>query len=105
MTKAERKEGLVSNYNSVADIERQHRGYWFSLGAKRFFRSRIGQTVYQGPGGIYFVSSEQFDASSPRRYTTRRYVPETDEIETIGEFNELTRSQAIALAKRKAGKE
>jgi hypothetical protein len=71
----------------------------------RFFRSRVGSTVYSGPGGHYFVSSEQYDGMSgrhPRRYTVREWHPETADISTVGPFNELSRSQAITRAKHYA---
>ena len=89
-------------FDTVEDIKRYHRGHWFSSGAMRFFRSRVGENVYQGPGGIFFVSSEQFDDSTPRRYTVRRYDPTADNIGTIGEFNKLSRASAIREAKRLA---
>ena len=47
----------MTTYYSVADIEREHRGHWFSPSTKRFFRSRIGSTVYQGLGGVYEAES------------------------------------------------
>ena len=80
------------------------KGYhWFEASTLRFFLSRIGRTVYEGPGGIYFVSSEQFEASSgeraPRRYTVRSFNPETGNINTVGQFNQLSRGQAVRLAK------
>lgn len=96
----------MNTYYSTQDIEREHQGHWFTPSTKRFFRSRIGSQVYQGLGGIYFVSSEQFMGargdSKPRRFTVRRYDPNTDQIETAGPFNELTRSQAYSRAKRYA---
>ena len=96
----------MTTYYSTADIERVHRGHWFSANTKRFFHSRIGSTVYQGLGGVYFVSSEQFSDfqgyTAPRRYTVRRYDSDRDSIETVGEFNTLTRSTAHRLAKRYA---
>lgn len=77
--------------------------YWFEPGTLRFFDSHVGQTVYQGAGGVYFVSSERFHGSrgysAPRRYTVRQFDPETGAVDTVGPFNELMRSAAIAKAK------
>jgi len=68
-------------------------GYWFSPGARRFFRSRLGRTVYRGR---YFVSSEQQDDNHPRRYTIRR-AGDDGRISTVGEFQEYaTRANAVA---------
>jgi hypothetical protein len=83
--------------------------YWFSPDTMRFFSSRVGETVYQGAGGIFFVSSEQFTGltgeKKPRSYTVRRFNPETGDVGTaLGvEFNTLTRSQAVSLARKFAG--
>ena len=67
----------MTTYYNTQDIERAHRGHWFSPSTKRVFRSRIGAQVYQGLGGVYFVSSEQFRSLegqlSTRRFTVRRY--------------------------------
>ena len=108
-------------YLSINDIERacetaSPSNHFFEPQAKRFFRSRIGSNVYQGPGGIYFVTSEQFIGSNgyraERMFTVRQFrqwreIREKDgrevscvSIDTVGQFNSLTRGQAIAAAKR-----
>ena len=83
-------------FESIREIERanQDRGHhFFEPTAKRFFRSRVGKTVY---GGRYFVTSEQFDYSSPRLYTVRM-ANDDGSIETIGDFQAFrTASQARA---------
>lgn len=97
---------------TMYDIElanRQAGFHWFEPSSKRFFRSRYGQTVYHGPGGIYFVSSEQFEGSSGNRaerlFTVRRFESETGNVGTVGAFNVLKRHRAHALAvKCAAGK-
>ncbi len=97
---------------TMYDIElrnRQKGFHWFDPSSKRFFRSRYGQAVYHGPGGIYFVSSEQFVSStgktSERAFTVRSFNPETGDVRSVGEFNVLTRTRAKTLAvKCAAGK-
>lgn len=79
-------------------------GRWFDAGNKRFFRSRIGQTVYQGPGGYYFTTSEQFDDNSPRLYSVRQFDLSTGSVSTVGEFQSYAtgsaaRRAAVRLAK------
>ena len=77
--------------------------YFFEPGTLRFFRSRIGETVYEGPGGIYFVTSEQFEDSrgrrAPRGYTVRQFFADTGQIETVGPFNAWTRAEANTRAR------
>ena len=79
--------------------------HWFEQATLRFFRSRIGRKVYTGPGGVFFVSSEQFELSAyvaPRRYTVRQYHPDTGAIDTVGPFNERSRYEAVRDAKSAA---
>jgi len=84
--------------------------HWFEPATKRFFRCRVGSDVYQGPGGIFFVSSEQ-GPHSGRAFTVREFKPQTADIDTFGPFNKLGRARAHRLAKlasedrEKAGKE
>ena len=90
---------------SLDEIRRTHTGHFFDKGATRFFRSRYPETAYKGPGGIYFVTSEQFIASDgqawPRHYTVRTMATNGD-IFTAGDFNKMTRAAAIGAAKRLA---
>ncbi len=83
--------------------------FYFSEGTMRGFRCRLSNEVYQGPGGVYFVTSEQFRSSGlfgsagivkPRRYTVRKFAPETGDCTTApeNEFNKLTSRQAHSLA-------
>jgi hypothetical protein len=76
--------------------------YWFERGTMRFFRSRVGRMAYRGPGGVYFVSSEQFVGSDgrahARKFTVRRQNADGS-IDTVGAFNELDCVTATAKAK------
>mgnify|MGYP001561920126 CR=1 FL=1 len=98
---------MTKFYDMAEIIRRNERAgfHFFDPDSKRFFRSRIGSTVYQGPGGIFFTTSERFEGSTytaPRRYTLRRFDPETGHVGKVGEFNVLSRSQAVRLAKKAA---
>ena len=83
-------------------INKEKGYYFFEPDTMRFFKSRVGDTVFQGGGGIFFVTSEKFDYNSPRNYTVREFIPETGNINTVSEFNELSYQQARRLAKNKA---
>jgi hypothetical protein len=77
--------------------------YFFSPDSMRFFRSRISERVHQGPGGIYFVTSEQYDDRCPRLYSVRRFLPDGADIDTVGSFQEhATAYRAHAEAARLA---
>jgi hypothetical protein len=72
--------------------------YWTQANM-RSFNSRIESPVYNGPGGIFYVTSE---GDSEHRYINiRKFDPLTNEIETVGEFNA---QQNIAKAKLLARK-
>lgn len=74
---------------------RQHGSHFFDPDTMRFFRSRVGDKMYPAPDGIYFVTSEQYDASSPRLYTVR-FMNEKGDISTIGEFQGYATGKAAA---------
>jgi hypothetical protein len=63
-------------------------GHWFDRDTLRFFRSRVSSRVYQGFGGVYFVSSER-GPSGKRRYSVRSFDQSTASIETAGEFQQF----------------
>jgi hypothetical protein len=79
-----------------------HGWHFFEAGALRFFRSRIHDTVYQGPGGIYFVTSEQFEDHlgnrAARGFSVRRFHPDTGNVGTVGAFNSFTNRAAAHRA-------
>jgi hypothetical protein len=93
-------------YYTLSDIKTANRvagRYFFSPSSMRFFRSRISERVHQGPGGIYLVTSEQFDHASPRLFTVRRFLPGKADIDTVGSFQEhATAYRAHAEAARLA---
>jgi hypothetical protein len=88
--------------NKIKEHMRAAGSHWFDPDTMRYFKCRLSGEVYQGPGGIYFVSSEQ-GPHGPRKCTVRRFTPETADIDTAGEFNSMSRAQAVREAKRLAG--
>lgn len=69
-----------TSMDDIRTANRQAGNHWFEPGTLRFFRSRVGQEVYTGPGGCFFVSSEQ-GPDGIRRYTVRQ-ARESGAIET-----------------------
>jgi len=92
----------------IDDIKRKHRytgGHFFDADTMRFFDSRILETVYQGPGGVFFLTSERFHGSTydgPRLYTVRKFNPESGDISTHSDYNRMTRTAATAAARNAA---
>jgi uncharacterized protein (DUF1330 family) len=81
-------------------------GHWFDADTLRFFRSQVTPTVYEGPGGVFFVTSEQYASMEgplhPRRYSLRQFHPETGSVDTVGDFQQYRTSLAARQAARKA---
>lgn len=67
----------------------------------RFFKTRIEPQVYQGPGGIYFVTSEK-GPTEIRLFSVRQYRPNGSNVDTVGNFNDLSRAEAHRIAQRLA---
>lgn len=95
----------MTTFYTVNDIERKHKGHWFSKDSMRFFKSRVCEEVYESNDGllVYFVSSEQHD-KYPRLYSVRVYNVQNDSIKTVGEFQGYStalraKNQAKRLAK------
>jgi hypothetical protein len=86
----------------LKEIAREAGSHFFDRSALRFFNSQILPSLYVGPGGVYFVTSEQFEERSQRKCTVRQFQPETADIRTVGQFNELTREDALSLARSAA---
>lgn len=72
-------------------------GHFFDADTMRFFNSRIGAVDVKGDDW-YFVTSERCDwgSGSPRMFSVRK-MDIDGEIETVGEFNSLTRYRAEKL--------
>lgn len=75
---------------TIAAIRRENKArgmFFFSPATMRAFASKVDRNVYEGPGGVYFVTSEQFRPSEGRpdyrRYTVRRFDPRTGDVSTV----------------------
>ena len=83
--------------------------FFFEPETLRFFRSHIGETVYQGPGGVFFWTSEQQEYSDctnePRKYTVRQFHRLTGRVTTPGTFQDhATEIDAVRDACKRAAR-
>ncbi len=76
--------------------------HWWDRGTMRWFKCRVSEQVYEGENGIYFVTSEK-GPSEKRLYSVRKYDPATKDVDTVGDFNSMSRAQAHRLAAKSAG--
>jgi len=77
--------------------------HFFSDGAMKFFRSRVDTQAYEGPGGVFFVTSEQLefhDYSAPRLYTVHQYRADggIDGASEFQQYGSLKQARAAARA-------
>ena len=101
MSESERKPRLIlGEYYGLENLRNAHSGHWFSPGAMRFFKSRLGSEVLPVPDGWLFTSSERFDYNTPRLYTIRK-MDQYGEISEVGEFQQYTSSASARRAMRK----
>ncbi|WP_437557330.1 DUF7447 family protein [Acidithiobacillus sulfuriphilus] len=80
---------MYFSIRSIKQANKEAGQHFFDASTMRFFNSRVCRKVI----GSYFVTSEQFDATTPRRYTLRR-VDDRGWIATIGEFQAFATSRA-----------
>lgn len=86
---------------TIADIKAAMNAagsHWFDRDTMRFFKTRIHPYVYQGEGGIYFVTSET-NPSGITACSVRQFKPEGPDIKTAGEFHAYSKDNAISKAK------
>ena len=78
----------------VKRINKEKDRHFFDRDTMRFFKSKIEKDQLRFGQLIddkYFVTSEQYDESSPRLFTVRRFNPKEGSINTVGEFQEFKR--------------
>jgi hypothetical protein len=88
----------IKSQNAAAGL------HFFEPATMRFFNSRTLSRVFDGPGGIYFVTSEKrtgFNCPDGKRlYTVRCFNPKTGDVKTRGEFQAYkTSKQALQRAR------
>ena len=86
----------------IRDTMNETGSYWWSKDTMSFFGTKIIGGAFNGPGGVFLVSSEQKPSGRARRFTVRQYNPKTKRIQTVGDFCELDRVDALSQAKQLA---
>lgn len=90
------------NY-TIEDIKAANKAaglYYFEPDTMRFFKSRVSSRVYQGPGGVFMVTSEQFSDfegnTAERRYTVRQFFPDSGKVCNVDScpFNKWSSGQS-----------
>jgi hypothetical protein len=81
--------------NNTEDFQRLYEyyscGYWFALGTKKFFKTKIETDGIIYNDSIYFISSEK-GPNNKRKYTIRKgFINSSNKLDiaTIGQFQEF----------------
>ncbi len=86
--------------SAIRSCNRERGHHWFDRKTMKFFNSRIERSVYQGPGGIFLVSSERFGETAPREFAVRKFNPRDCSVDTVRSVERTTsRASAIDAAK------
>lgn len=91
--------------NAIQKASRAAGSHWFDPDTMRMFGTVVLPTVYQGPGGVYFVTKDdQYDRSLPKRFTVRSFDPATSDVDTHSELcGYRSLADAIEAAEEAAG--
>jgi hypothetical protein len=97
----------LGEYYSIEELKRANADagyYFFSPDTMRFFDSRVGENVYRGADGWYFVTSEKFDYKTPRYYTVRKMLPGGDVV-SASEFQQYRSAPGAKAAAERWAKQ
>ena len=87
----------------ISKIKKAHKGHWFDKEAMRFFGTRI--IDYNTNRHGMFITEEKADFAGERRaFNLRMYVPEQDDIITIGDYLQFPTLQEARSFKRAVSK-
>lgn len=88
---------MAYTLKDIKDANKAAGLHFFDRSTMDFFGSEVYPAVTEGPGGVYFVTTEK-PPHGPRRATTRRFRPDTGVCEAVGPFCQQTLAQARARA-------
>lgn len=92
---------IPTSVNEMQERNRAGGGHWFDPDSMRFFGSRILPEIYSGPGGVYFVSSEQ-PPHGPSVYKVRSFNCATGGVDSVGGHDVESWLPSSAAARRLA---
>lgn len=98
---------MTTTLYTINDIQREMRedgSHWWDPDTMRMFGTKVVSPVYQGDGGIYFVTRDKaYDGSLS--HTVRKYDPTTKEVDTVGDLCDYRdKRPATKVARNLAGK-
>lgn len=87
--------------NEIKQAARNAGSHWFDPDTMRSFGTEVLPSVYQGRGGVFFVTKDdQYRRELPKRFTVRQFDPTDASIDTFSELNQYAdEDDAIEAAK------
>lgn len=73
------------NINTIQAEMRARGSHWWSPDTMRFFGTAVASPVYEGPGGVFFVTRDDRHDRT-KGYTVRRYDRDEAQVETVGDL-------------------
>lgn len=75
------------NINEICTANRAAGYHWFDSDTMRSFGCKVFGRVYQGSGGVYFVTQDSYAFDDDRKvYIVRVFNPATGNVDTVGEI-------------------
>ena len=92
--------------NTIKQAARAAGSHWFDPDTMRSFGTEVLPVVYQGKGGVFFVTKDdQYRRELPKRFTVRQFDPADASIDTFSELSQFADADdAIDMAKEAATK-
>lgn len=91
----------VKTISELKALNKRNGGHWFDKSTMSFFNARVESEIIRGR---YFVTSEQYDADTARKYSVRSFDAEGG-VDTVGEFQAYdTKRDALAAVPREESK-
>ena len=90
---------------TLAMLRRRSGCHFFKKETINFFSTVFESGIFQGPGGVFFVTSEQYFENYPKVYKVREYNPVTNRIMTDQHETNMpctVLAHAVARATRRA---
>ena len=97
----------MSDLKTMSDVREAHKAcgrFFFSRDTMRHWKSRVESQLYTGPGGQYFVTSEQFEDHGPRKFSVRSVKDSGCTIRTVGDFHTMLHKDDARDAAKKLAK-
>ena len=81
----------------ISEVIRAERGYFFSPGALRAFKSTYSDIAWEYAGGYLFWTSEKSPSAGSKRLYSVRFMSEKGNVCTMGQFQEFPSERAALI--------